>query len=112
MKHHNCCESCIKDNLVYLVVISGNSQFIKGVHCVYDNLNEAIKFIYSNSFTQYGIVYDFSIEHRILNDDSYEPYKVTYDIIPRNFNVTITEEIWNKVIKEFPDKTYLNTLLN
>lgn len=112
MKHRNCCESCIKDKLVYLVVISDNSPYMKGVHGVYDNLNEAIKFIYSKSFTQYGICYDFYIEHRILNNNSYKPYKLTCDIIPRNFNVTITEEIWDKVIKEFPDKTYLNTLLN
>lgn len=65
-----------------------------------------------NSFKQYGIIYDFSIEHRILNDNSYKPNKITYDIIPRNFNVKITQEIWNKVVKELPDKTYLNTLLN
>jgi hypothetical protein len=113
MKHSNCCEGCIKHKLVYVVVISGNSQFLKGVHSVYDNLDDAIKFIYSKSFTKYyGIVYDFTIEHRILNDDSYKPYKITYDIIPKNFNVTINEEIWNKVIKDLPDKTYLNSLLN
>lgn len=45
MKHSNYCESCMNDKLVYMVVIRGYSRFLKGIHGIYDNLNEAIKFI-------------------------------------------------------------------
>ena len=107
------CENCTK--FVYLVVVlDPSTPFKQGVHAIFDNLNSAILFIYKNSYHTYSdnLQYDFCIEKRILNDvKNYYIHDYIFDIIPKKFKIKITKEMWDRVIEEYPDKTYLNSLV-